>query len=100
SEVASGLGRVGGRIGVADHALEGPAEPLGALLHPLRGAVVVAAVLVGADPLEHRVHVAVELRAFDALETELALPLLAHPGPGAQAVGPVDGRAAADGKAR
>ena len=43
---------------------------------------------------------AVVLGAVEALEAEVACPLLAHPGMGAQAVGPVDDRPAAERRAR
>ena len=48
-----------------------PAEPLGALLHPLLRPVQVAASVVGADALEHRVEMAVVVRPVDALEPVL-----------------------------
>ena len=72
---------------------------LGALLHALLRAVEVDAAVGRADALQDRVEVAVVVRAVDALEPVLARPLLAHPRRGAQAVGPVDRRAAAERRA-
>src|SRR3954469_20324286 len=90
AEVAGRLERVLRRVGVAHDLAEVPAELLAALLHALLRAVQVAELVGGADPRQHRVEVALVVRAVDSLEPVLARPLLTHPWVGAQAVGPVD----------
>ena len=94
------LGVVARLVDVARDRPERPAELLRGLLHQPLGAVEVRAAVVDRQPLPDRVEVAVEVGAVEALEPVLACPLLAHPGLGAQAVGPVDRGAAAVGGAR
>ena len=65
--------------------------------HRLLRAVEIRAAVVDRQALPDRVEVAIEVGAVQALEAELAGPLLTHPRLGAQAIGPVDGRAAAVG---
>src|SRR3982750_4125144 len=84
AEVAGRVERVALRRGVAHHLAEVPAERLAAALHHLLGAVQVRQRVGRTDALEHRVEVALVLRAVDALEAELTRPLLAHPRIGAQ----------------
>ena len=81
-------------VGVARDGRKRPPEPLRALLHPLLRLVELRAAVGHRDAPPDRVEVAVELRSGQALEPELALPLLPHPWTGAQAVRPVDRRAA------
>src|SRR5205823_354923 len=95
-EVARSLGRVLGEIDVAHDKPEVPTELLAALLHLLLRPVQVARLVAGADASEDGVQMGVISRAVDALEAEVARPLLAHPRIGAQAVRPVDRRAAAE----
>ena len=106
AELRSGLvaeadvGRRGGvvaaLVGVAQDRLERPPEPVRAFLHPLVRAVEVRAAVVDVQALEDRVEVAVEVRAVHPFEAVLGGPLLPHPRAGAQAVGPVDDRPAAE----
>ena len=70
-------------------------ERLGTVAQAPVGAVVIRAVDGHADPRADRVEVAVELRPGQSLQPMVALPFLAHPVIGAQAVAPVDRRAAA-----
>src|SRR5581483_7928522 len=71
-----------------------PAELRGPLAQAEVGAVELRAGVGDADPGRDLVQVAVVLGPVEALESELARPLLAHPRERAQAVLPVDQRAA------
>ena len=94
AQVAGGVGGVRGGVRVAKARAEGEAERVGALLHLLRRPVEVRAVGVGADAVHHRVEVTVVLGRVEPGEPVRG-PLLADPVGRAQAVGPVDRRAAA-----
>ena len=96
AEEAGGARVVGAAVGVAGDADEVVAECLAGLLHALVRAVEVRALVVDPEPPPHRVEVGVVVGSGHALEPELALPLLAHVVTGADAVRPVDRRAAAE----
>ena len=97
ADVARRLGAVERLVDVAVAGGERPAEGLGPASHRLLRAVQIRAAVVDRQALPDRVEVAIEVGAVEALEAELAGPLLTHPRLGAQAIGPVDGRAAAVG---
>jgi hypothetical protein len=96
AEVGGALGVVAVAVGVADDGAKVPAEALACLAQALVRAVQVAAVGVRLEALEDRVEVRVEVGAVDAGEPVPPGPLPTHPVVRAQAVGPVDDRAAAD----
>ena len=95
TDVPGRVRRVGLRVGVAGQGLERPAQGLGAGAHPQVRTVHVDTLVVNAQALPHRIDVLVELSCRDVLEPEFLGPVVAYPFRRAQAVGPVDGRAAA-----